>query len=1701
MPPPQPPPPVFGPATAAWFGRAFAAPTEVQDRGWRAIAGGEDALLIAPTGSGKTLAAFLVAVDRIGTDPAPESGPRGWRAIYVSPLKALVFDVERNLHGPLRGIALTAAQLGLPFRAPRVDVRTGDTPQSERRRQLSDPGDILVTTPESLYLLLTSSLRARLATVRTLIVDEVHALAPTRRGAHLMLSVARLDDLVEKAAAAAGHPDGAARVQRIGLSATVAPVEAVAAFLGGESPVTVVDTHASPRMDLRIEVPVRDMTRPEEDPVPIAGAPDVDARQADGLASGSLLAAGRAADAGERKGLWPWIEPRIVELILAHRATLVFVNARGLAERLAQRLHEELVARGVGTEASPVVRAHHGSIAHAQRTEIESALKAGQLRALVATSSLELGIDMGTIDLVIQVAAPDSVARGMQRVGRAGHHVGGVSIGRIFPKHRMDLAAATVTARAMREGRIEAVQVPRNPLDVLAQHIVAMVSMEPWTTADLERLVRRTATYRDLSRELLEATLDMLAGVFPSSELADLRPRIARDHATDTLTARKGARLLAVTNGGTIADRGLFGVFLAASEGGRPVRVGELDEEMVHEARVGQTFILGASTWRITDITRDRVLVVPAPGEPGKLPFWRGEGPGRPIETGRALGALYRRIAADPEAAEGWLLAEYPLEAHAATNLVALVGTQRAATGAVPNDRVVVVERFRDAVGDVRVCVLSPFGARVHAPWALAIEALLASRSGVEAEAIWDDDGFSFRLASSGDGHDLGFLAVAPDEVEELVLARLGQTPLFASLFREVAARSLLLPRRSPEQRAPLWQQRLRAAQLLQAVRPHARFPVLLEAHRTAMRDIFDLPALRGLLADLGTRKVRLHHVETEEASPMARGLVFAFAQTYMYAGDQPVAERRAQALTLDRGLLRELLGEAGERALFDRAVLEEVERELRGQAGPRVPRDADGLRDLLRQTGGLREDELAAAWEAGGGEREALGALCQALATSHAVVTLRVGGAPLIVAGEDVALYRDALGAMPPSGLPARLLLPVEDALATLLGRFAAAVMPFELQRPARRFALPESLVASTLERLVARGRLVRGPFHPDVAGEVHCDAELLRRIRRRLLARLRDAVAPVPPAAWASFLAGWHGLSSEPGTRLDGAAGLPREVRLREVLARLEGLALPLSEWERRILPARLPGYRPELLDRLLATGDVAWVGRGALGGSDGRVAFYQRGSLDALLPELEGVGEVQSEVPDGPLHGRILAYLEARGSAFGDELLTRVAAAGPAAPGSAAASSGCPPGLVAPGSAQGGPRASEAELVAAVWDLVWAGRVTNDAFLAARATLFTSASTPGRFARGRILDASTPPRLAGRWSLVRRLVFEPPPATARRTAVARLLLERHGLVTREVVEGEELTGGFAGLYPTLKALEELGAARRGHFIDGMSGIQFAAPGVVDRLRAAAAREAVSGEPDEVSGNDARLAVHCLAAVDPASPYGAALAWPEVVEGAAKPRRQVGATVVLARGVPLLWVSPKADRLTTFPALRGDGEATDAGLPSGPTLAIQAFEALGVLARVRGPLEVRTVDGVEVRTSPWETPLRLAGFRSTPRGLSRVAEPTEARSPPRAGPGQPPAPRPPSGLGARDLPAPGGPSPASPTLAAADFTPSAAGRRGRYTAPDLLGAARSPAPREDPPEAPSPLAAPGASAPPEPLPSDRYARRFALRRRARSP
>ena len=843
---------VFSAQTRVWFEQAFDGPTPAQELGWPAIARGGHTLIQAPTGSGKTLAAFLYGIDRL--TPAPGAG---LRLLYVSPLKALNYDIERNLRGPLAGLR---SEL-------RVGVRTGDTSQKERAAMLREPPDILITTPESLFLLLTSRARETLRGIDTVIVDEVHAVAGTKRGAHLALSLERLDRLV-------GEP-----AQRIGLSATQRPLEEIGRFVSGGREIELVDAGRAKQLDLKVVVPLDDMREPEE-----------------------------------QQSIWPSIYPEILELVRAHRSTIVFVNNRRLAERLALRLNE--------LAEKEIARAHHGSLAREQRVEVEELLKRGQIPCLVATSSLELGIDMGAVDLVIQVESPKSVARGLQRVGRAGHELEAVSKGRIFPKFRADLLESAVVARRMLDGAIEETKIPRNPLDVLAQQVVAICADEEVPVDELHALVRGAYPFADLSRLQLENVLDMLDGRYPSDEFAELRARIVWDRTAGVVKGRQGARRLAVTNAGTIPDRGLFGVHLVDGGG----RVGELDEEMVYEARAGQTFLLGASTWRIEEITRDRVLVSPAPGVPGAVPFWKGEGVGRPYELGEAIGAASRELVALPdEKASERLQSDHMLDERAAANLLAFLREQQAATGAVPSDRTIVVERFRDEIGDWRLCILTPFGGRVHAPWALALGARLRESLGLETQAIWSDDGIAIHLPDSDATPPIDDVLLDPEQVEELVTQEVGETALFGARFRENAGRALLIPRRRPGERTPLWQQRLKAQSLLQVARRYPAFPIVLETYRECLQDVFDLPALKRLLHGLRTRQVDLVDVETASASPYAASLLFDYVANYMYEDDTPAAERRAQALSLDRDLLRELLGQEELRDLIDPGALAEV--------------------------------------------------------------------------------------------------------------------------------------------------------------------------------------------------------------------------------------------------------------------------------------------------------------------------------------------------------------------------------------------------------------------------------------------------------------------------------------------------------------------------------------------------------------------------------------------------------------------------------------------------------------------------------------------------------------------------------------------------------------------------------------------------------
>ena len=1566
----------FSPATRAWFDGAFAEPTPAQSGAWRAIGKGEDTLVVAPTGSGKTLAAFLWAIDKLAALPPPADPKLRTRVLYVSPLKALAVDIERNLRAPLTGIGHAAHRLGLQAPDIGVAVRTGDTAAEERRKLASNPPDILITTPESLFLLLTSQARDTLRGVETVIVDEVHAVAGNKRGAHLALSLERLDSL------RGASDQGAQAAQRVGLSATVRPVEEVATFLGGTRAVTVVQPPSPKRIELQVVVPVEDMT--ELDTAPGRGGDDED-------------------NPAPRRSIWPHVEERVLDLIEQHKSTIVFVNSRRLAERLCARLNElaaeraqgldepglpsaavrapaQVMAQAGATNGAPleVARAHHGSVSRQERAEIEEALKAGRLPAVVATSSLELGIDMGAVDLVIQVEAPPSVASGLQRVGRAGHNVGDISRGIIFPKYQGDLVQAAVVAERMRAGQIEELKIPHNPLDVLAQQIVAMTAVDDWLVDELELTVRKAAPFGGLTRPILEAVLDMLAGRYPSEDFAGLRPRIVWDRVAGIIRARPGAQRLAVTSGGTIPDRGLFGVFLASDNSRQPRRVGELDEEMVYESRVGDVFVLGASSWRIEDITPDRVLVTPAPGQPGKLPFWHGDTPGRPAELGQAIGRACRELSAagEPEATQKLLQAG--LDELAARNLIRYLAEQRAATGYVPDDRTLVVERFRDELGDWRVVLHSPYGDRVHAPWALAIAARLRERyGGMDVQALHTDDGIIIRVPDSDEPPPAGIALLDPDDVGDLITAEVGASAMFASRFRECASRALLLPRRQPGRRTPLWQQRQRSAQLLEVASRYPAFPIVLETVRECLRDVFDVPALTGLLRDIAARRVRIVEVETSTPSPFGKSLIFRYVGAFMYDGDAPLAERRAQALSLDSALLAELLGQEGLRELLDPAVIAEVEQDLQHLSPSRRCRDLEDVADLLRTAGPLTAEEVAQRCAEPAAASDWLGELSAARRT----IGVRIAGRPMWAAIEDAGRLRDALGVPLPVGVPEAFTEPVADPLGDLVARYARTHGPFTADAVGARYGLGVAVMTLALRRLAAGGRVVEGEFLPTgQAGSAQaaaggqltaprptewCDAEVLRLLRRRCLARLRKEAEPVPREVLARFLPAWHGIrAGGPRGRADAGAVL-------EVIERLAGTPLPASALETLVLPGRVPGYSPALLDELTSAGEIVWSGAGALPGDDGWLVLAPADGAPLLLPG-------PAEVSMTPLHLAVLEALGGGGALFFRMLSDRV-------------------GSLLGGQLPAAQLPNDGEVADAIWDLVWAGLLTNDTLAPLRVLLGGQprraaaparvvprprpGGVPGRrygFGRPAMPTRTGPPTVSGRWSLLSgrgttETADDSTDQTVRAHALALTLLDRHGVLTRGAVAAERIAGGFAAVYPVLRAMEEAGQCRRGYFVEGLGGAQFALPGAVDRMRALAEPPRRAGWARPASNSAERAVV--LAAADPAQPYGAALAWPErpgETASSHRPGRKAGALVVLVDGSLVLYVERGGRTLLSW---------TD-----DPEQLATSAHALATAVRdgALGRLTVERADGERAGgDSPLTQALEAAGFRPTPRGL----------------------------------------------------------------------------------------------------------------------
>lgn len=1472
---------LFHPAVREWFTTSFAAPTRAQDLGWPAIATGDWTLIFAPTGSGKTLTAFLWALDQLMFSPVPKK-ERRCRVVYVSPLKALAVDVERNLRAPLVGIANLSTARSEPFVMPEIAIRTGDTPQRERARFLRAPSDILITTPESLYLMLTSNARESLRGVETIIVDEIHALVPNKRGAHLALSLERLTWICEK------------EPQRIGLSATQRPLDEVARFLGGcevarprgrevkrprkvgtskprdaaESvhdefvvdakprfrEVNIVNTEEKKRLELRVEVPVEEMAK--------IGEP-------------SGIASGPAWNGPVRTSIWPAIHPRLLELIRAHRSTLIFVNSRRLAERLAMALNE--------LAGETLVQAHHGSIARAQRIEIEDNLKSGKLPALVATSSLELGIDMGAIDLVIQIEAPPSIASGMQRIGRASHQVGAVSEGIIFPKFRGDLVACAAVTRAMHEGRIEPTRYPRNPLDVLAQQIVAIVSMDDWDADALFAALRAAAPFAELSRGAYDGVLDMLSGLYPSDEFAELRPRLTWDRATNALTARAGAKRVAITSGGTIPDRGLYGVFLAGAEKGS-ARVGELDEEMVYESRVGETFMLGASTWRIEEITHDRVIVSAAPGEPGKMPFWKGDSAERTVPFGEEIGALVRELRATKRGeAVKVLTRRHDLDRLAADNLLQYLDDQHEATGAVPDDQTIVVERVVDELGDWRVCVLTPFGGRIHAPWAMAATAKIRNELAIDVETMWSDDGFIIRFPETDVPPRAELVIPDPDEVEQLVVRQLGSSSLFAAKFREAAARALLLPRRNPQRRAPLWQQRKRAYDLLQVASRFGSFPMILETYREVLRDVFDVPALVATLKKIRQRTIRVVTADTQKPSPFAGSLLFRYVANFIYDGDAPLAERRAQALAIDQSQLRELLGEPELRELLDPAALERTELELQHLDEKRKAKSVDAIHDLLLRIGDLTAEEIAArsrldalqadllkvtpppAGEGGREPRERPGegrgiaqSAIRLLVRQRRLIEVPIAREKRFIAIEDVSRYRDALGIPLPAGIAERYLEPVADPLGDLVLRYARTHGPFMPQEVARRYGVGVAVVTGALEKFVERGRLTEGEFRPGGTQREWCGTEVLRSIRQRSLAKLRREVEPVEPNVLARLMASWQGVSKR-------RRGLDA---LLETIETLQGYPMAASIFESEILAARIEDYRPTDLDTLTSAGEVVWVGVEPLGEKDGRVALYLSSNLAMIPPRVVTplpAGE-ESAAVETAIEVRILDHLRSHGASFFPQIQSAIG-----------------------GFAN--------DIVGALWSLVWSGLVTNDTFHALRSlTRTVPAARRSTAPRGAFRSRQTaPPATQGRWSLVPQFTMS---GTERANALAHQLLTRYGVVTRETAPVEGIAGGFSAVYPVLKAMEEAGRIRRGYFVAGLGATQFATGGALDLLRSY--REA----PDEPETT-------ILAATDPANPYGAIVRWPESPFAL---MRTVGARVILVNGALACYLGRGEKQLFVF-------------------------------------------------------------------------------------------------------------------------------------------------------------------------------------------
>ncbi len=1480
---------LFLPPVREWFRSALGEPTAPQRLGWPAIAAGQNTLLLAPTGSGKTLAAFLACLDHLWRQPQL---PRGVRVLYVSPLKALNNDIHRNLQLPLEGVAEAARRMGTPLPELEAAVRTGDTPQSERQRLVRRPPHVLITTPESLHLLLTSRARETLRGVTHVIVDEIHALCPNKRGVFLSLLLERLEAL---------RRDKSSFV-RIGLSATQRPLEEVARYLGGQQtgvsgeltsrPVTILDAGLRKDIDLGVLNPVEQFG-----PLP-------------------------------ERSVWPSIYRLLTDLVRQHRSTIIFTNDRRSAERVTAFLNEE----------EDLARAHHGSVDLERRREIETALKEGRLPAVCATASLELGIDMGAVDLVCQVASPGNVARALQRVGRAGHLVGQTSKGRFVPRTPADLLEQAVLVREMKAGRVEEVRTPTGCLDVLAQQLVAMAAMDDWPVPELYALVRRAYPYRDLSPQAFETTLEMIsgryrfAGLTTGGKMEALQPRVSWDRVHNRLVALPGSQSLVLVNGGTIPDTGQYGAYLADG-----TRLGELDEEFIYERRVGDTFLLGTNAWRLERIDSDRVVVAPAEGAPAMVPFWRGEGLGRSYGLGVAVGAFLRELAGrlDDPSCSDWLMKEFGLDRHAARSLQHHITRQQLAAGCVPSDRTLLVEASRDQLGDWQVLLLSPFGQRLHLALRFALEARLKQRLGYSPQCLHHDDGILIRLTDTDEPILDLFDDLTPENVEGLILDELADSALFALRFRHNAARALLMPKGQAGKRAPLWLQRLRGKDLLQVARRHPDFPVVVETFRECLQDHLDVPRLKELLGDIRSKKVEVVTRRAETPSPFAAGLLFAFTAANMYHYDRVDADA-SSAGALDRDLLQQLIAPADQEHLLDPRAVHQVERRLRGVGQP--PRSAAEMAEWLRRLGDLTDDELEGPMLGFVEELEADG---RAVRIELPAVNKRLRR----ILAEEEELYRQAFGLIdatpapvqarsagagdyrarasggdPQGAAPAQ----AQDAALAIFARFLDTHALVGLEDVLARYPFDRAWAKRQLEAWVRAGRAVVVPTRQGEPERYAAPANL-EQVQRGSLGLLRREVITCSPAQFADFVLRWQHV--HPAERRGSADGLAA------VLERLNGLPLPFEVWEQTVLPARVPGYQPRWLDEWVSGGSGVWVAQGTGETGVDLVAFLARPMLVQLAPP-----ERPEAPPLSANADRVAALLEQRGALFLTDLVS---------------DTGMSPG----------------EVRRALWELSRASRVSNDHLDVLRRGEPTAdvISSPATGASVRSLRRMMTQRSEGRWSPLR---WGRPAPEEVALAQCSLLLQRYGIVARELAAADPWLLPWRVLYEVLSRLELTGEVRRGYFVEGLSGAQFALPEAAELLQ------------ELHAPSTAAAPLVLLHSADPSNLYGSGAPFDvPLLDGGTRPLlRRAGNWLVLKAGRPVLLVESQGKKLTALAsASRDDVAAAARALPG----IFDGYRGTGVKHR----LTVEEWNGEPVTRSAGRELLEAAGFVRDYQGMTLFA------------------------------------------------------------------------------------------------------------------